>query len=586
MQVDIRLLIEIVIAFLAGWVGGLLARCLRVPVVVGYIIAGILVGPFVLGLVSEGAHVQLLASLGVVFLLFAQGVQISLADLLRVRKVGLYGGLVQVLLTIGLGYLLGQVIGWSSTASLILGFVLSVTSTTVLVKVLAERGEVHTQYAKVALGISITQDLSTVAMVSLLPALGLLSVAVLPEMAWLLAKAGLFIAVVLILARVAVPPLLQRVAGTGSRELFLVTVMVLCLVGAGSAELLGLSLALGAFLAGMMISESRYHYETYSIVIPLRDIFGLIFFVSLGMFFNPSILLAHWATIGLIVLVLIVGKFLIVFGIVIWGGYHLRTAIMSGFALLPISEYSFIIAILAVGAPFAYLTGVQYGIVIAVAILSVMVTPLLMLAGLPLYRAAIRVRLLRRLTRAARENAELAEARQQTDYVLLCGYGRVGSIVGEALRDFQVPLVVIEYDQYEVERLRREGVLALYGDASSPILLQQSGADHARMAVLCLPESRSMILALQHLRQMNTEMPLVARGVTPDDLDKGYDAGAEEVVEAEFECGMELARHTLLRLGKDPDIVQQYVDQVRLFRYRSDVFREARQAPPTSPPDE
>ncbi|OPZ84139.1 MAG: Inner membrane protein YbaL [bacterium ADurb.Bin429] len=553
-QVDLSLLVDIVVAILAGWLGGVLARRVRLPLVVGYLLAGILIGPNGLGAVGEGAHVQLLASLGVVFLLFAQGVQISLGDLLRVRIVGLYGGLAQV------------------------GFVLSVTSTTVLAKVLAEREEAHTQYARVALGISITQDLSTVAMVAVLPALGTLTPAVLPVMGLLLAKAGAFVAIVLIAARAVVPPLLRRIAVTGNRELFLISVMVLCLVGAAGAEFLGLSLALGAFLAGMMISESEFHYETLSIVIPLRDVFGLLFFVSLGMFFHPAVLLAYWPTVTLIVVALVIGKCLVVFGIVLWARYHLRTAIMSGLALTPISEYSFIIAILAAGAPFSYLTDAQYSITIASAIISVILAPALMHLGNPLYRFAVRFRALRRLTRAARENDELTRARAQAGHVLLCGYGRVGGIVGEALRDFQIPVVIIDYDQHQVARLRREGVLALYGDASSPVLLRQSGADDAAMAVICLPDSRSMLLTLQRLRQLNGEMPLVARGLIPTDLDRGYAAGAEEVVEAEFECGLELARHTLLRLGKDEALVQSYVDQVRLFRYRSDLLRETRRA--------
>ncbi|OPZ83645.1 MAG: Inner membrane protein YbaL [bacterium ADurb.Bin429] len=585
MQVDVTLLIDIILAILAGWLGGLVARRIKLPLVVGYLMAGILIGPHVFAAVGEGAHVRLLASLGVVFLLFAQGVQISLDDLLRVRKVGLYGGLAQVILVIVIGYLLGIGIGWSPTASLILGFILSVTSTTVLAKVLAEREEAHTQYARVALAISITQDLSTLAMVAVLPALGTLTLAVVPEMGWLLLKAGLFMTVVLVAARTVVPPFLRRIAATGSRELFLISAMVLCLVGAGSAELLGLSLALGAFLAGMMIAESEFHSETLSIVVPLRDVFGLLFFVSLGMFFDPAVLLQHWATVALIVLVLVVGKCLVVFGIVLWAGYHLRTAIMASLGLVPISEYSFIIAILAAGVPFSYLSGVQYSIVIAVAIISVILAPVLMQLGNPLYRFAIRFRALRRLTRAARENEELAQARAQTGHVLVCGHGRVGSLVAEALRDFQVPVVIIDYDQHQVAQLRGEGILALYGDASSPVLLQQSGVDDAAMAVICLPDSRSMLLTLQRLRQVNADMPLVARGLTPADLECGYDAGAEEVVEAEFECGLELARHTLLRLGKDEELVQGYVDQVRLFRYRSDLLREVRQTPPTSPPD-
>jgi CPA2 family monovalent cation:H+ antiporter-2 len=578
-QVNQSLLLDIIVALAAGWLGGVLARFARAPLVVGYLLAGVLVGPHAFALVADGDHVRVLATLGVAFLLFALGVQFSLDDLLRVRRVGLYGGLLQVLAMIGLGFGLGLALGWAPSAGLVLGFILAGSSTTVLVKLLNERGEAHAQYAKVALGISITQDLSTVAMVGLLPALATLSFAVLPEMGLLLGRAALLLALVFVLARTGMPVLLRRVSQSGSRELFLATVIVVCLAGAVTAQLLGLSLALGAFLAGIMISESEFHHETYSLVVPLRDIFGLLFFVSLGMFFDPGVMIRHWPEIVLVIAVLFLGKSLIVFVLALWGGYHLRTAIMTALALLPISEYSFLIAILAATAPLGYLSGIQYSTVIAAAIISIALTPLLLGLGTPLYRRLGRMPYFHRFLRAAREHDALEQARAFTGHILVCGYGRVGRIVSDALRNFQVPVVVIDYDQRQVADLRREGVFALYGDASSLPLLQQSGAAQAEMAVICLPDSRSMLLTLRHLRELNTDLALVARGMTTDDLERGYAAGAEEVVEAEFECGLELARHTLLRLDFEADLVQHYVDQVRLFRYRSELWQQ-QESPP------
>ncbi|MHB9109512.1 MAG: cation:proton antiporter [Armatimonadota bacterium] len=572
------MLFEFFIAISAGWACGLLARLCRLPMLIGYIVAGILIGPHLIGVIHEGAHIQALAELGVALLLFALGVQISLSDLLRVGKVAILGGLAQVVLTIGLGFLLGQALGWTTTASIILGFVLAVSSTTVLVKLLNDRGEIHTQYAKVCMGISITQDLTTVVMVSILPALGAASLAKVPELGLLFLKAGVFIAIMLVLARVVVPRLLRLVARTASKELFLTTIMVLCLAGAGLAAVLGLSLALGAFLAGLMISESEYHHETFATVLPLRDIFGVVFFVSLGMFLNPQIVARQWPDILLILAVLLVGKALIVTIIVLLAKYHLRTAMMAGLALTPISEFSFIIAMIAAAPALGFLSPERYGTIIAASILSIVVTPLLLAQGTALYRVAIRFRPLRRLTRAARENAELAEAHRQQEHVVVCGYGRVGQTASSILRHFGVPVVVIDYDQARVAALRTDGVLALYGDASSAVLLDQSGADHAQAVILSLPESHTSLLALRHLKRLNPDIPVMTRG-TGSLIDDGYQEGAEEVVEPEFECGLELARHTLLRMNYAPTAVQAVIDDVRRERYRCTALQQMSGAP-------
>ncbi|MHB9108642.1 MAG: cation:proton antiporter [Armatimonadota bacterium] len=570
MRLDPALLWDITFVIAAGWLGGALVSRLRLPFVVGYVLAGALIGPFAFRLVGDSDHVRLLANLGVVFLLFALGVQFQPRELLRLRRVGIGGGLLQVAATVALGFALGMLIGWSPTASLILGFVLAVSSTTVLVKMLQERGEARTQYARVATAISITQDLSTVAMVSVLPALGSLSVAVLPEMGLLLFRALLFIAVILFLARDVIPPLLRRVSRNGSRELFLITVLVISLLGAGAAQWFGLSLALGAFLAGIMISESEFHHETAAIVTPLRDAFALVFFVSLGMFFDLAVFLQQWVVILVIVLVLALTKFALVAALVLWAGYHLRTAIMAGIALIPISEYSFIVAILAVSPTLGYVSTRQYEVMIAASIISILITPVLLHFGDPLYRQALRLRPFRRF---AGQPVEEPPATSPPDRVVVCGHGRVGRIVSEALRNFLVPLVVIDYDQREVKALHGEGIEALYGDATNPVLLREVGADRAAMVIVCLSDSRSMRLALRQLKRLSVEVPVVARALSPEDIEAGYAGGSQEMVEAEFECGLELARHTLRHLGKNEDLVQRYVDQVRLYRYQSPTWR-------------
>jgi CPA2 family monovalent cation:H+ antiporter-2 len=378
--------------------------------------------------------------------------------------------------------------------------------------------------------------------------------------------------VILLLARTAVPRVLRRVARSGSQELFLATVVVLCLAGASVAQALGFSLALGAFLAGMMVSESEFRHETFAHVAPPRDLFGLLFFVSLGMLLNPAVVLLDPRPVLLIAAAVVIGKSLLVCAIVLFAGYHLRTAIMSGLALGQIGEFSFVIIQIALQR--GHIPQERYSAIIAAAVISIALTPVLLRLGRPLYDRAARLRPLQGLTRAAREKAPLALAREQRDYVLLCGYGRVGRVVSDVLSDFEVRMLVIDYDQDTVERLRREGVVVLYGDAANPLLLDQAGVKDAKVAVVALPESRDALLALKHLNQVSPEMPKIARGVIQWDLDRCYEFGAEEVAVPEVECGLELARHTLMRLGFDSVQVQQHIDNARLTRYRCGVREE------------
>lgn len=566
------LLHDLIVILGAAWAAGLLARRLRLPLLVGYIAAGIIVGPHALGLIYEPHQLQTIALLGVALLLFALGAELSLQEVLHVRRVALWGGGTQIALTVLLGYGLGAALGWGPVEAILLGFALALGSTAVLVKVLSERGEVHTQHARVVIGVNIMQDLAAVVMVGLLPALetlsggGASSLSVALELGALLGKGAGLLVLLFLLARVLIPRLFLRVARTGSRELFLITVVFLCLSGAGAAQALGLSLALGAFLAGLMVSESEFHHQTFASVVSLRDLFGLLFFSSLGLLFDPEVLLRHPGQVALLVSALVFVKTSLVMILVLWAGYHLRTAIMSGLALGQIGEFSFVIIQIALSREL--LSPDRYGVIIAAAVISMALTPLLLHLGRPLYQLASALPWLRRFTRAVAEEPELARARAQSNHVLLCGYGRVGRIVGEALRHFGAPLVVIDYDQDNVMQLRREGLLALYGDAASPVLLEESGAEDARVAVLALPELRDTLLALNHLNQMNAEMPKIARGIGVVDLELCYIYGAEEMVYPEVECGLELARHALLRLGFSTAEVQEYVDTARVTRYR------------------
>ncbi len=334
---------DVGIALVAALIGGLVARALRLPVLTGYLLAGVLIGPHTPGFIADGRVVLGVANLGVALLMFAVGVQFSLDELKHVRRTALIAGGTQIVGTILLGILIGLAFGWGLYGGTFLGCALALSSTAVMLKVLEERGELGSAHGGVMLGILVVQDLSLILMVVLLPAFAAFSsdgAAALAGVGTALLKALLFLLVTLLLATRGVPALLDRAARTGSRELFLLMVVSMCLIASFAAERLGLGIALGAFLAGIVVSESSYSHEVFSQVRPLRDVFASLFFVSVGMLLDPAFLAANWPLVATVVIAIVVGKALLVMLPLYRLGWHGRTVVVSGLGLAQIGEFS------------------------------------------------------------------------------------------------------------------------------------------------------------------------------------------------------------------------------------------------------
>lgn len=562
-------LINIIIALAAAVTGGLVARLLRLPTLIGYLIAGVVVGPHTPGIFANPTAVKMVSELGVALLMFAVGVHTSLDQLRLVRRTALLGGGAQIAGVALLGTLIGSAFGWGIFGGLFLGCALALSSTAVMMKMLEERGEQGTTHGTVMLGISIVQDFALVAMIVLLPSIASITregTSALLMIGGAFLRAILFIGIVLALATRVVPALMHSVARTRSRELFLLVVVSLCMLTAVSADYAGLGLALGAFLAGIVVSETDYAHEVFAQIRPLRDVFASLFFVSVGMLLNPSFLLQNALHICVVVLAIIVGKSILTFVPVYLLGWHGRTALLTGFGLANIGEFSFVLAV--VGFNRGLIPAEISSVILTSAVLSLLIAPFLYQAAYRLYDYLNRFPALSSRINRQTETVEIHSNHDCPARVLILGYGRVGRYVSDALRAKQIPHCVIDYDLSVLSSLRDETVRVIYGDATSQTVLESAKPDCVELTVVALPEADMTLMAIRLLREMAPDVPVIARVHRGKDIPRIRQAGADAVIHAEFEAGTEMIRQTLDRLGFPDPEVGDYIHHVRLRRYR------------------
>ncbi|NJD30179.1 MAG: sodium:proton antiporter [Chloroflexi bacterium] len=543
----------------AAFIGGLVARRLRLPPIVGYIVAGVSVGPFTPGLVADPATAMQLAELGVILLMFGVGIHFSIRDLLAVRSIAIPGAVGQSLVATALGVLLGVALGWGLVGGLVLGLSISVASTVVLLRALMERGELDTQQGRIAVGWLIVEDLFTVGVLVLLPPIAPLLqgesgdlLAPLAGVGLALAKAAVFAALMVVVGGKVVPAVLAVVARERSRELFTLSVLAIAIGIAWSASaVFGVSFALGAFLAGAVLSGSDMSHQAAADALPLRDAFAVLFFVSVGMLLDPGYLVSAPLAILAVTLLIVVAKSAAAFAIVSTLGYSVRTSLTVSAALAQIGEFSFILATL--GLALDLIPPEAYQLVVAGAIVSISLNPFVFRLVEPLERwLHDRPRLLSRLERRASHLSVLpvVETDALRSHAVLCGYGRVGKMVATAFERRGFRYVVISDDRREVERLRDAGVLALYGDAANEDLLQAAHVETARVLIVAISDAQSARLAVERTRGLAPRVPVVVRthsGTAALDF-RAMGSGVQPV-HAERELAIQIARFSLRRFG-------------------------------------
>lgn len=538
---DLRLVVDLVLALGAAFLGGMVAQRLGQPVLLGYILAGILIGPNTPGLVADRHSVLVLANLGVAFLMFALGVEFSFAELRRVQRAALLGGAIQIPLTIVLGTAVGLAIGWAPQAALLLGGAFAISSSIVALKLLLDRGEVESPQGRVALGLGVVQDLSLVPMLALLPVLAgdtaNIGIAVLRS----LGAAALALAVVIFAGTRLVPWVLYRVAQTGSRELFLLTVVLIALGAALASQAAGLSFALGAFLAGLVVSESEFDSQVLAEVIPFRDLFSTLFFVSVGMLVDPDFLTAHFALVLAVVAVVVVGKLLIIGGALLTAGVAHNTATLAASLMAQMGEFSFVLA--GVGLAAGLIADDQYGLILAVALGSILLAPFLhsvapMLVAIAGHLPGV----------AAQEHDQAGPELHGpllSGHVVICGHGRVGAELGDALQRRGFAYMVVDLNPAIVRDLRKDHVQAVYGDAAAEAVLMRAGIERARILAIATPDLVAARAAISHAKRLNPRIRVITRATTGGAVSTLGEAGAGEVVQPEFEAGLEFVRQVL-----------------------------------------
>ncbi|QDM00209.1 Kef family K(+) transporter [Rhodopseudomonas palustris] len=553
MEHNTPLISTIVAGLVLAFAFGVVAQRLKISPLVGYLLAGVVIGPFTPGYVADQKLANELAEIGVILLMFGVGLHFSLKDLLEVRAIAIPGAVVQIGAATLLGLGLGHALGWPFGAGLVFGLALSVASTVVLLRALQERRLIDSERGRIAVGWLIVEDIAMVLTLVLLPAVaGLLKgeansadwQSVLWQVALTLGKVAAFMVFMLVVGRRIIPRMLHYVAHTGSRELFRLAVLAISLgVAFGAAILFDVSLALGAFFAGMILSESELSHRAANETLPLRDAFAVLFFVSVGMLVDPAIVVREPLPLIVTVLIIVFGKSIAAFLIVRLFGHPNMTALTISASLAQIGEFSFILA--GLGVALGLMPERGRDLVLAGAIISIMLNPL-MFVLLDRFSAKVAA-----AAEAAKQAAKLAAAAAAPPpprgHIVLVGYGRVGSNVGTVLRCAGVDLVVIENDDERVMRLQRESVTAINGNAAAQEILDEADVAHARGLVVAIPNAFESGQIVGKARAVNPGLLIVARAHSAEEVAHLKSNGANLVIMGEDE----IARAMIAKLGFD-----------------------------------
>ena len=562
---SVSLITTIAAALGLALIMGFLAARLKLPILVGYLVAGILIGPATPGFVADIELSSQLAEIGVMLLMFGVGLHFSLDDLLAVRRIALPGAIVQIGVATALGIGLATLLGWSIGAGLVFGLALSVASTVVLLKALESRGVMDSVNGRIAVGWLIVEDLAMVLVLVLLPPLaGSLGSAshtselatssqhLLTTLALTLGQVAIFVVLMLVVGKRLFPWLLWQVARTGSRELFTLCVVAAAVgIAYGSAELFGVSFALGAFFAGMVMRESDLSYRAAEQSLPLRDAFSVLFFVSVGMLFDPQILIREPAGVIGVVAIIMIGKSLAALVLVLAFRYPLNTALTVSAGLAQIGEFSFILA--SLGVSLGLLPKEGQSLILAGALISIALNPLVFKAIEP---AQVWIRSRSKLARILElpddplaELPRTVDANRLTGQIVLVGYGRVGRRIGDALIEHGVPFVVAEQNRELVEQLRERGLWAVSGDASDPAVLIQAHIARARMLVIAIPDTFDVRRMIEIARALNPGIETVVRTHSDEEATLLRSENAGTVFVGEHELAIGMTRHVLERIA-------------------------------------
>jgi monovalent cation:H+ antiporter-2, CPA2 family len=547
----------------------LLCYRLRIPTIVGFLLTGVLCGPFVRELVGATNEVETLAQIGVVLLLFSIGLEFSLNNLLQIKRIILVGGTLQVFCTIGVVTLISWGFGRSISHSVFMGFLLSLSSTAIVLKRLQEKAEVESPHGKTSLGILIFQDIIVVPMMLVLPLLSGNVGDVGPSVLLLFVKIVGIIVCMIVMIKWVVPFVMFRVAKTRSRELFLLTIIVICFSVAWLTSSAGLSLALGAFLAGLVLSESEYSYQALGSILPFRDVFTSVFFISIGMLFDGAYFIHHPLLVLSLALIVLVLKVSIASLVPAALGFPLRTMVLTGLSLGQVGEFSFILS--TAGMSFGLLDKDTYQLFLGVSILTMAATPFVMACGPWISDRLLSLPLPKRI-KTGLQTQEIPVTPEQkpklNDHLIIIGFGINGKNVARAARATGIPYIITEMNPETVRREKAAGEPIIYGDATQEAVLLHVNILSARVVVVGIPDPVATRRVIEVARKLNASVHIIARTRFYQETSQLYELGASDVIPEEFETSVEIFTRVLVKYLVAPDVIEMFVAEVRSDSYQ------------------
>lgn len=534
---------------------------LRVPAIVGFLLAGVVIGPGVLGLIKSAHQVEMLAEIGLALLLFTIGVEFSLASILSMQRRILWAGFLQVSLTILAVLLIAIAFGVAPKVGVFYGFLVALSSTTIVLRIYNDRGEINAIQGRLASGILLFQDLCIVPLMLMVPLLGDSGQGSLLDIAWAVGKSILALVLIVAAARKLLPWLLHQVALLRNREVFILFVVLICLGTAWLASVAGLSLAIGALIAGLVISESELSHQVVADTLPLRDCFSGIFFISIGMLLNPEIFKRDFVTPVLELLLMVGIKTLVVLLIFWWLYRSLRLGIILGLSLAQIGEFSFILAKAGIG--YKLLSPSEEQTFLAASILSMIATPFLIPGS-----HGIANRLSGRVSRRTADDAMIERAPARVEgHVIVVGYGLNGQNLARVLREAGIPHRILELDPTLVRAGKGAGEPIDFGDGTRPDILRQAGIERARVLVIAISDPTATAHIVSQARRMRGDLRIIVRTRYVSEIERLYSLGADEVIPEEFETSVEIFARVLHEYHVPRNVIALQVELIRKEHY-------------------
>lgn len=550
---------DLIIIIVFGLAAGLIFNLVKLPPIIGYIVAGIIIGPFTGGVtVSDIPRIELLAEIGVALLLFSIGLDLSFKELKDVKGIAITGTLLQITLCVLAGFGIGYLMGLPANVSIVFGMIISLSSTMVVLKVLMSRGLIGTLSSRVMIGMLIVQDLAAIPMMIVIPQLQNIT-GNLPAIGFTILKAFIVLFIIIMIGMRLIPFLLRYVAKLNSRELFLITITAIGLGVGYITHLAGLSLAFGAFVAGMVISESDYSHQALNDIIPLRDIFGLIFFSSIGMLIDPSFVSANLSKILLIVLFVTLCKFSVFSSISVVFKYRNIIPLALGLSLAQIGEFSFVLA--RTGVQNSIIDKDFYSLILSVSVITMILSPFLSMLSAPLY--SMKTKWFRHEPFVTINIPEEG----LNSHLIIAGGGRIGSQIASVISRLKIPFIIIEQDYRRFENLKKSGYPAIYGDAGLETVLDAANIKKSRLIIITAPSLLTVRELLSSSSHLNAETDIIVRADDINQMSELRKLNLTEIIQPEFEAGLEMVRQTLLHLDYGVPEIHNLIDNIKREAY-------------------